>query len=87
VSRWTKVNRATAVVLDYNGLDTVSRVESFNPSNPQFFVEVKSCDLKCITDEMTDESVSVYLPAFLRSIQKIDALVESARPSGVWVKK
>jgi hypothetical protein len=87
MARWSKVNRAVAICLDYNGIDGVTRVESFDNSNPQFFVDVKCHDLECVTSEMGNETVSVYLAPFLRSIAKIDALVELSRPSGVWIKK
>jgi hypothetical protein len=79
-----KIGRITAILCDYNGIEP-HRVECFG--EPVFFVTVKKFDLQCIEDELKDESVSVYLAALIRSLQKIDGLIALGRPSGVWQKK
>ncbi len=80
-----KVDMITAVCCDYNGLEP-HRVECFG-GEPVFFVTVKKFDLHCIQDEMRDESVSVYLPAMIRSLKKIDGLLNLAKESGVWQRR
>jgi hypothetical protein len=83
--RFARVDKFAAAVLDYNGCGEVARVECFDKSKPVFYFEnAKSFDIECCVDEMKDEGVSVYLPAFLRSWQKIEDLIEQASFSGVW---
>jgi hypothetical protein len=82
----TKVDKVTAAVLDYNGIES-NRVEVFDRDKPVFFVHVKKFDLQAIQQEMQNESVTVYLPALLRSLKRIEDLVQQARVSGVWSGK
>jgi hypothetical protein len=82
----TKVNKAQAIALDYSGLEIV-RVESWDRSNPTFFVVGPRFDIDIVlNEEMKDESLPVYLPAILRSVEKIDALLAKTNIDGVWVK-
>jgi hypothetical protein len=82
----TKVDKVTAAVLDYNGIEC-NRVEVFDRDKPVFFVPVKKFDLEAIQQEMQNESVTVYLPALLRSLNRIEDLIQQAQVSGVWIKK
>jgi len=83
----TRVDKATAIVYDYNGLSDIIRVESFDSSKPTFdFANIKSLDQIAIQKEMTDENQPVYLPAILRSVKRIDDLLEKSKASGVWMK-
>ena len=80
----TRVDKYTAVMLDYNGCFDCARVEGFDSSKPVFFVRIKQFDLAAIQAEMKDETVSVYLPALLGSLKKIEGLLSLAKESGVW---
>ena len=80
----TRVDRYTAIALDYSGCFDCARVETFDSAKPVFTVKVKQFDLEAVQKEMQDDSVSVYLPTFLKSLRKIDALIEKARMSGVY---
>jgi hypothetical protein len=52
-----------------------------------FFVPLKHHDHAEIIKEMGDETQPVLLPPLLRSIKKIDGLLELAKKDGVWQKK
>jgi hypothetical protein len=82
----TKVDKATAICCDYSGIE-ILRVEVFDSSNPVFFVPLKHHDHAEIIKEMGDETQPVLLPPLLRSIKKIDGLLELAKKDGVWQKK
>jgi hypothetical protein len=85
VSKWTRVDKTTAIVLDYNGME-ITRVEAFDSSNPVFTCTGKRFDVECCQQEMRDENQAVYLPAILRSIEKIDSLLALTKKDGVWQK-
>jgi hypothetical protein len=80
-----RVNKYTAVMLDYNGIEC-QRVECFDSSKPVFFVRIKQFDLAAIQAEMQDKTLPVFLAPLLDSLKKIDGLLEQARVSGVWTE-
>ena len=82
----TKVDKVTAAVLDYNGIEC-QRVECFDSSKPVFLVRIKQFDLAAIQAEMQDKTLPVFLAPLLDSLKKIDGLLEQARASGVWQRK
>jgi hypothetical protein len=83
----TKVDKATAIVFDYNGLSEITRVEYFDSSRPVFyFANIKGLDHKAIIAEMNDPDQPVLLVPMLRSMKRIDELLEKAKASGVWQK-
>jgi hypothetical protein len=83
----TRVDKPTAICFDYNGLSEITRVECFDSSNPVFyFANIKGLDRNEIFKEMNDPGQPVLLQPLLRSVAKIDGLLEKAKASGVWQK-
>ena len=75
-----------AGLLVYQGL-TISRVDLFGGS-PVFFIDCPQFDYEIISDEFKSEtSTLANIPAFVLALKKVNALLELARPSGVWQKK
>jgi hypothetical protein len=85
VSKWTRVNKITAIALDYNGIEC-SRIEAFDSSNPVFFCTGPRFDVEAVCKEMKDENQTVYLPAILASVAKIDSLLAQTKADGVYQK-
>lgn len=80
----SRVDKATAIMLDYSGCFDCVRVECFDSSKPVFFCKVKQFDLEAVQAEMLDKTLPVFLAPLLDSLKKIDGLLEQARASGVW---
>lgn len=81
-----KYTKLQAIVLDYNGIEC-NRIEAWDISNPTFFVSGPRFDIEAVLEEMKDENQSVFLPAMLRSIEKIDGLLALTKKDGVWAKQ
>jgi hypothetical protein len=78
-----KVSKTAAIILDYNGIEC-NRIEAWDISNPTFFVTGPRFDIEAVLEEMKDENQTVFLPAMLRSVEKIDSLLALTKKDGVW---
>ena len=78
------VDRSTAICVEYHAPKSIMRVELFDPDRPVYFCDIKRFDLEIIKAEAKDKEISVYLPAILDAVTRVDILTDLAKFSGAW---